>query len=106
MCIGLRNSHKNHRFSHYVKPYIRIFSTINLLMTYDFENDVLPESVGHPFEFAKLVELRSQVGGEDVDWEAERSRLPNESRLSTFTGAGKFHRGSRLIFCRCTDSAR
>lgn len=90
MCIGLRNSHKNHSFSHYTNPYIRIFSRVNLLMKYDFENDILPESTGHPFEYARLVELRSVVWDDDINWEEERFRLPNVSSLSAFTGVGMF----------------
>ncbi|KAH6714839.1 heterokaryon incompatibility protein-domain-containing protein [Leptodontidium sp. MPI-SDFR-AT-0119] len=88
MCIGLRNSHKYHTFSQYTEPYIRIFSRVHLLMKYDFENDILPESVGHPFETARLVELRSAVWDDSLNWETERFRLPNVSSLSTFTGKG------------------
>jgi hypothetical protein len=106
MCIGLRNSHKYHTFSHYTKPYIRIFSRVHLLMKYDFENDILPESVGHPFETARLVELRSVVWDDNINWETERFRLPNVSSLSTFTGVGTFLRGNWVTFCKGNKDSR
>ncbi|KAG4436101.1 hypothetical protein IFR05_008421 [Cadophora sp. M221] len=75
-----------HVYSHYPEPYIRIFSTVHRLMKFDFESYIVPESVGHPFEMAKLVELRSVVWDDDMNWETERLRSPNVSTLSTFTG--------------------